>query len=264
MQREPLFIIKIGGHVIDDGSQLASFVKEFAALPQKKILVHGGGKIATAIGEKLHIRSVYSDGRRITDDDTLSLVTMVYGGLVNKGIVASLQAHGCNAIGLTGADGNMIPAVKRPVKETDYGWAGDVASEKIPGASWKMLMDNGLVPVVAPLTHDQKGHMLNTNADTIASVLAIALSSLYETHLIFCFEKKGVLEDVNNEETVIKHITPQQYALLKKEGRLFAGILPKIDNAFDAIRKGVQQVIIGDARHLAALISGDSGTNISL
>ena len=263
-EKDKLFVIKIGGNVIDDPEKLDSFLKSFSEIKNKKILVHGGGKIATDLGEKLGIQSKYIDGRRITDNETIDLVTMVYGGLVNKKIVAQLQSFACNAIGLTGADANLLPAQKRVVKEVDYGWVGDIDIHKINSKSWELFLQNGLTPVVAPLTHDSYGHILNTNADTIASVIAVALSSFYQTNLVFCFEKKGVLENVDDENSVINKINETDYLSLKNSNKLFAGILPKIENAFDAMNKGVNEVIIGKADQLSSLIIGDSGTKISL
>lgn len=260
--RGRLFVIKIGGNVIDSEENLAAFLNDFAAVKGNKILIHGGGKIATKIGEQLGIESKYVNGRRITDDGTIDLVTMVYGGLVNKKIVAQLQARGCNAIGLTGADANIIPATKRPVKEIDYGWVGDVNSHQLPAAGCGLFLENALVPVLAPLTHDGQGHILNTNADTIASAVATALSAQYDVRLIYCFEKKGVLEDVNDENSVITLITREKYRQLLAEDKLFAGILPKIDNAFAAIDAGVKEVLIGDAKDL--LQNTESGTKGTL
>ena len=247
---EKLYVIKIGGNVIDDPEALKLFLLNFAAIEGKKILIHGGGKIATKIGEQLGIESKYIDGRRITDDATIDLVTMVYGGLVNKKIVAQLQSLQCNAIGLTGADANIIPATKRLVKEVDYGWVGDVFGGKLKAGNLQLLLEGGLVPVFAPLTHDGQGHMLNTNADTVASALAIALSFYYEVRLIYCFEKKGILENINEEESVIHLIDKRIYQQLLSEQKLFAGILPKIDNAFAAIDAGVKEVLVGDAKDL--------------
>ena len=261
--KEILYIIKIGGNVIDDQGSLQSFLKEFSSISNKKILVHGGGKIATAIGDKLNIQSKYIDGRRITDDETIDLVTMVYGGLVNKKIVATLQSLQCNAIGLSGADANALPAKKRPVKTIDYGWVGDVNVAHINAATWQLFIDNNLVPVVAPLTHDERGHMLNTNADTMAAVLSVALSKLYRVQLIYCFEKDGVLSDVNNETSVITELQANVYDKLRLEKKLFAGILPKIDNAFDAVNNGVDKVVIGNSNDLLQLVKGESGTKIN-
>ncbi len=252
---EKLFIIKIGGNVIDDDLMLHSFLQNFALIEGKKILVHGGGKIASKIGEQLGIEANYVDGRRITDAATIDLVTMVYGGLINKKIVAKLQSLHCNAIGLTGADANIIPAVKRPVKEIDYGFVGDINSSQLAVDSrwlsgWQLFLDNDLVPVVAPLTHDGNGQILNTNADTIASALAVALSKLYDVRLIYCFEKKGVLENIADDNSVINLITKEKYRQLIIGKKLADGILPKIDNAFAAIDNGVSEVLIGDANDL--------------
>src|SRR5215210_1897587 len=247
---ERLFIIKIGGNVIDEEKTLLPFLKDFTATDGKKILIHGGGKIATKIGEQLGIQSKYIEGRRITDDATIDLVTMVYGGLVNKKIVARLQSFDCNAIGLTGADGNIIPALKRPVRDIDFGWVGDVESGKLKSENLKLLLEGGFVPVFAPLTHDGHGNILNTNADTVASSLAVALSEYYEVRLIYCFEKKGILENVDDDNTVINLINKPIYQQLLSEQKLFAGILPKIDNAFAAIDAGVKEVLVGDAKDL--------------
>ena len=252
---EQLFVIKIGGNVIDSEKNLSAFLDDVANIKGKKILIHGGGKIATRIGEQLGIAPNYTNGRRITDAATIDLVTMVYGGLVNKKIIAQLQAKGCNAIGLTGADANIIPAEKRPVKEIDYGFVGDVKENKINTAILTSLLENSLVPVFAPLTHDEKGQVLNTNADTIASSLAVALSEKYQVRLIYCFEKKGVLENVADDNSVITLITKDIYKYLLEQHKLFDGILPKIDNAFAAIDNGVQEVIIGDARDISVNVT---------
>jgi len=252
---ERLFVIKIGGNVIDSEKNLSAFLDDVANIKGKKILIHGGGKIATRIGEQLGIAPNYTNGRRITDAATIDLVTMVYGGLVNKKIIAQLQAKGCNAIGLTGADANIIPAEKRPVKEIDYGFVGDVKENKINTAILTSLLENSLVPVFAPLTHDEKGQVLNTNADTIASSLAVALSEKYQVRLIYCFEKKGVLENVADDNSVITLITKDIYKYLLEQHKLFDGILPKIDNAFAAIGNGVQEVIIGDARDISVNVT---------
>ena len=261
---DKLFIIKIGGNVIDNAEALQKFLAAFAAVPSPKILVHGGGKIATRLGDQLGIVSKYTDGRRITDDDTIDLVTMVYGGLVNKKIVAQLQSLGCNAMGITGADANLLPAEKRPVKDIDFGWVGDVTTGNIPAGRWQLLLSNGIVPVLAPLTHDGSGHILNTNADTMAASIAIALSSIYSTRLVYCFEKKGVLEFVEDENSVIRNITKATYAQLKSAQKLFAGILPKLDNAFAAIDAGVHEVLIGHADDLLQNItSTTTGTLIT-
>lgn len=255
-------VIKIGGNIIDNDSQLQSFLESFAAVAGKKILIHGGGKIATRIGDQLGIESKYVDGRRITDAATLDVVTMVYGGLVNKKIVASLQTMGCNAIGITGADANLVPANKRPVKEVDFGFVGDVKSEQLPVSTWQQLLEIGLTPVVAPLTHDGKGSILNTNADTMAQEIAKALGKVYSVSLIYSFEKPGVLLDVNDDNSVINKLNPTSYQQLKSEQKIFAGMIPKLDNAFSALNAGVSKVIIGDAAKLDQLIAGTSGTTI--
>lgn len=257
-----LTVIKIGGNVIDNEEKLASFVHAFAQLSGHKILVHGGGKIATEIGKKLGIEPQYVQGRRVTDTATLQLVTMVYGGMINKHIVALLQSNGCNAIGLTGADANIIPAVKRPVKEVDYGFVGDVRSKDVRDDVLKGLVDLGLTLVLAPLTHDGKGNMLNTNADTIAQEVAQSLSSQLPIQLIYCFEKKGVLMDASNDESVITTITVNDFEDLKQKGIVSDGMIPKLENAFAAISKGVKKVIIGHADELPNLVNGTAGTSI--
>lgn len=258
-----LYIIKIGGNIIDDETKLSSFLKSFAQVKGKKILVHGGGKVATKIGEQLGIESNYVDGRRITDAATIDLVTMVYGGLINKKIVARLQAYNCNAIGVTGADGNLVPATKRPVKEIDYGFVGDVTSLNLSIKAWQIFLDNNLVPVVAPLTHDGKGQILNTNADTMAQEIAKELSSIYQVSLIYSFEKSGVLLDANDDRTAINKLNKEYYVELKEDQKIFAGMIPKLDNAFSALDNGVMKVIIGNAEKLNELITGTSGTTIS-
>ncbi|AWO00505.1 acetylglutamate kinase [Chitinophaga alhagiae] len=242
-----VYVIKVGGNVIDNAVLLDKFLADFAAVPGKKILIHGGGKIATRVGDKLGIESRYVNGRRITDADTIDVVTMVYGGLVNKQIVAKLQAKGCNAIGLTGADANIIPAVKRPVKEIDYGFVGDIPAGNVEAAPIQLLLDAGLTPVFSPLTHNGEGQILNTNADTIASSLAVALGAHYPVRLIYCFEKKGVLRNVEDDDSVINLINRDNYQTLLAEGALADGILPKLENAFAAIDNGVKEVLIGHA-----------------
>jgi acetylglutamate kinase len=260
---EKLFVIKVGGNVIDEDTSLQAFLKDFAQIKAAKLLIHGGGKIATKLGDKLGIESKYVNGRRITDEATIDLVTMVYGGLVNKKVVAKLQALNCNAIGLTGADANIIPATKRPVKEIDYGFVGDVDASQFSIDNLQLLIGAGLTPVIAPLTHDGKGQMLNTNADTIASTLAVGLAKKYDVRLIYCFEKKGVLENVEDENSVINLITKEKYQRLLDDKKLFDGIIPKIDNAFDAINAGVKEVLIGDAKDLLKNVTDEvNGTLI--
>ncbi len=255
---EKLFVIKIGGNVVDDAASLNLFLRKFSAVDACKILVHGGGKIATSIGKKLGIEPNYINGRRITDEATIDLVTMVYAGLINKKLVAALQSLHCNAIGLTGADANIIPATKRPVAEIDYGFVGDIKNESVAVNNLQAFLENNLVPVVAPLTHDGQGQILNTNADTIASALAIALSKQYDVRLIYCFEKKGVLENIEDESSVIQLINKEKYQQLLSDKKLADGILPKIENAFAAINSGVQEVLIGYADDLLQNITTDT------
>lgn len=244
-----LFIIKIGGNVLDHPAGLEKFLQDFATIKEPKILIHGGGKIATNIGNQLGIESNYINGRRITDAATLDLVTMVYGGLVNKQIVAILQKLGCNALGLTGADANMIKAVKRPVKDVDYGYVGDIRPESVNTSLLFFLLKQNTVPVFAPLTHAD-GKMLNTNADTIASVLAVAMSKHFDVRLVFCFEKKGVLKDINDLDSVIHHLPRKLYEDLLGKKAFADGILPKLENAYAAINAGVKEVLIGEAGDL--------------
>ncbi len=244
-----LYVTKIGGNVLDDDEALNRFLKDFASIQAPKILIHGGGALATKIGNRLGIESKYINGRRITDRETLDLVTMVYGGLINKQIVAHLQQWGCNALGVTGADGNMIKATRRPVKDVDFGHVGDITPDSVNSTLLYFLLKQNVVPVFAPLTYAE-GMMLNTNADTIASMLAISLSKHFDVRLIFCFEKKGVLRDVKDETTVIRNLNETEYQRLLTEGAFADGILPKLENAFWAIRSGVKEVLIGQASDL--------------
>jgi acetylglutamate kinase len=257
---EKLYVIKIGGNVIDDEHKLAAFIKDYAAIGEKKILVHGGGKLATTIAARLNIPQQMIDGRRITDAETLRIVTMVYAGLINKNIVAQLQANNCNAIGITGADGNAILAHKRVAKDFDYGFAGDVDS--VNETFLDHILQQDMSPVMAPITHDGRGQLLNTNADTIAQETAKALSTLYKVHLLYSFEKAGVLLNAEDEASVIPVIDADRYTMLKDKGLVFAGMIPKLDNAFAALHSGVKQVLIGKAEELHALVAGTSGTSI--
>lgn len=259
---DTVYIIKIGGNIIDNEAALQSFLQQFATVPGKKILVHGGGKLATQMAERLGIDQQLVDGRRITDAETLKIVTMVYAGYINKNIVAQLQSHGVNAIGLTGADGNMILAHKRRHPITDYGFVGDIDS--VNAAFITGLLDQDMTIIAAPVTHDKNGQLLNTNADTIAQELATALGERYAVQLVYCFEKKGVLLDTNDENSVIPKIDSAGYAELKSKQLIFAGMIPKLDNAFAALQKGVKQVIIGNAGELDRLINGSGGTAIQL
>jgi len=261
---DKLYVIKIGGNVIDDEFALNALIKQFAALEGKKILVHGGGKLATRLAEKMDIPQQLVDGRRITDAETLKIVTMVYAGLINKTIVAKLQSCGCNAVGLSGADGDLVNAHKRQHPTMDFGYVGDV--DRINAAFVTTLLEQPLALVISPITHDAKGQLLNTNADTIAQEIAKAMSGSYETTLIYTFEKEGVLLDVNEPSSVIPKIGRAYYKELKEpvngESRIFAGMIPKLDNAFVAIDKGVKEVLIGKAEKLQELIAGTAGTTI--
>lgn len=269
-----LTIIKIGGNVIDNSEKLQEFLKAFADIKGNKILVHGGGKMATKLAAEMNIAAEMIDGRRITDIETLRIVTMVYAGLISKNLVAQLQMHGCNALGLSGADGNLITAKKRPIqkltskldgsiKEIDFGFVGDLDGNSIGNENLAKLIDNGFIPVFSAITHDGESQLLNTNADTVASALAVAMAKHYETSLVYCFEKKGVLVDVNDEDTVIREINPVYYEELKSKGIVADGMLPKLHNAFDAINKGVSAVYIGKADDLDELESqGLFGTRL--
>lgn len=255
-----LYIIKIGGNIIDDEKKLSSFLNEFASIDDNKILVHGGGKSATTLAEQLNIPQQVVEGRRITDAETLKVVTMVYAGFINKNIVAKLQANNCNAMGLCGADGDSILAHKRKHPVMDYGFVGDV--DAINSDLITNLLQKNITPVFAPITHDQQGQLLNTNADTIAQELAKGLSNQFEVTLIYAFEKSGVLLDANDDNTVIPVITASSYKELTAGQKIFAGMVPKLDNAFSALKSGVSKVIIGRADRLFDLINGTSGTSI--
>lgn len=254
--KEKLTIVKVGGKIVEEADTLSQLLADFSAIPGYKLLVHGGGRSATKIAAQLGIESKMVDGRRITDAETLKVVTMVYGGLVNKNIVAGLQAKGVNAVGLTGADMNVIRSVKRPVKEIDYGYVGDV--KHVDAEVLVSLISRGVVPVMAPLTHDGEGNMLNTNADTIAGEAAKALAEAFDVTLIYCFEKKGVLRDAEDEDSVIPVITPDLFKKYVDEGVIQGGMIPKLENSFSAVEAGVSQVVIT----LASAIDGKSGTII--
>ena len=243
--------------MVEDELQLSQLLRDFSAIEGRKVLVHGGGRKATKMAERLGIETKMVNGRRITDTDMLEVVTMVYGGLVNKNLVARLQANGVNAIGLTGADANAICSHKRPLKEgVDYGWVGDVDS--VAYETLGQLIEAGITPVMAPLTHDGEGHILNTNADTIASETAKGLAHLYDVTLIFSFEKKGVLSNPDDDESVIPTITHEDFGRYKADGTISGGMLPKIENALSAVDAGVGRVIIT----LATAIDGQHGTAI--
>lgn len=258
---DKLYVIKIGGNIIDDEVKLASFLKEFAALDAKKILVHGGGKLATRLAEKLGIEQQLVDGRRITDAETLKIVTMVYAGYINKNIVAALQSSHCNAMGLCGADGDAILAHKRQHPVLDYGFVGDV--DAINKELISILLEKNISIVFAPITHDRQGQLLNTNADTIAQEIAKAMGGIYNVQLIYSFEKSGVLLNADDDTTVIATLAPVYYQQLKAKNKIFAGMIPKLDNAFAALNSGVNKVIIGKAEDLGKLIEGTAGTTIT-
>ena len=248
MSKEKLAIIKIGGNIIEDDISLDAFLKIFSNLEGKKILVHGGGKRATQMSSRLGISSKMIDGRRITDAETLEVITMVYGGLVNKNIVAKLQALKINAIGLSGADANSIQATKRPVSTIDYGFAGDV--DKIASNAVDALIKSDFTPVFCGITHDGNGQLLNTNADTIASALAIGMSNIYETSIYYCFELNGVLRDLKDKSSVIKQINSKAYKTLLEDGIIADGMLPKLENCFEALKSGAFKVYMGNTAML--------------
>ena len=254
---EKLTVIKVGGKIVEEPETLSRLLADFSALPGYKVLVHGGGRSATKLAAELGIESRMVNGRRITDADMLKVVTMVYGGLVNKNIVAGLQAKGVNAMGLTGADMDVMRSVKRPVKDVDYGFVGDV--KQVNADLLAGLIRQGVVPVMAPLTHDGEGHLLNTNADTIAGETAKALARHFEVTLVFCFEKKGVLRDADDDDSVIPVITPDLFRRYVDEGVIQGGMIPKLENSFSAVEAGVRQVIIT----LATALDGRSGTVIN-
>ena len=250
--KESLSIIKIGGNVVDNPDALKSFLNDLNKLEGRKLLVHGGGVMASKMAKELGIETKMIDGRRVTDADTLRTVTMVYAGWINKSIVSALQAIGCNAIGLSGADANTIPSVRRSPEPIDFGYVGDPNPNKINDKFISQLVESGLTPVFCAITHDEKGALLNTNADTVATTLAAAMSKRYKTTLYYCFEKEGVLRDIDNPESLIKTITKEEAEALKIEGVIAGGMIPKIDNSFKAIDGGVSEVVILHADNLLA------------
>ena len=254
--KKKLTLIKVGGQIVEEPETLKALLADFSKIEGCKVLVHGGGRAATRIASQLGIESKMVNGRRVTDAPMLDVVTMVYGGLVNKKIVAGLQSLGVNALGLTGADMNYMRSDKRPVKEVDYGFVGDV--KKVNSDLLADLISKGIVPVLAPLTHDGKGNMLNTNADTIAGEAAKALAMHFDVTLMYCFEKKGVLRDANDEESVIPLITKADFEKYVADGTVQGGMIPKLENAFDALQSGVKEVIITRSDE----IGKNSGTTI--
>lgn len=254
--KEKLTIIKVGGKIVEEEASLRQLLTDFSAIPGAKILVHGGGRSATKIAAQLGVETKMIGGRRVTDRQMLDIVTMVYGGLVNKNVVARLQAQGVNALGLTGADMNVIRSHKRPVKDVDYGFVGDV--DEVDGELLADLIRKGIVPVMAPLTHDGQGQLLNTNADTIAGETAKAMARFFDVTLMYCFEKKGVLRDADDDESVIPHINEAEFQRYVEDGTIQGGMIPKLENSFDALHAGVAKVVIT----LASAIDGTSGTII--
>ncbi|GAB3703942.1 acetylglutamate kinase [Spirosoma flavus] len=255
-----LTVVKIGGNVIDDATALKRFLTAFASLRGAKILIHGGGKIATQVADKLGIQTTMVDGRRITDQPMLDVVTMVYGGLVNKQIVAKLQALDTNAIGLTGADGSTVLARKRLVKDIDYGMVGDI--EEVDSGQIQFFLRQDLTPVFAPITYNKSGDLLNTNADTMASAVAVDMTKHNDVTLVYCFEKKGVLKDPADDNSVINELTPSLYADYKAAGAINKGMIPKLDNAFKALENGVSKVIICHADELTTALEQGAGTTL--
>ncbi|MDB5228525.1 MAG: N-acetylglutamate kinase [Bacteroidota bacterium] len=253
---ETILVIKIGGNVIDDEEALSGFLIDFSKIKEQKILVHGGGKIATELSKKLNIEPVIIDGRRITDQAALDIVTMVYGGLINRKIVAQLQSLHCNAIGLTGADANLISAHKRIHPQIDFGFVGDI--DKINGELLLDLLDKNISPVIAPLTHDKNGNILNTNADTIAAEIAIELSKTKKIIFIYCFEKAGLLADIENEETVINAVKLEEIEQLKEKQIITGGMVPKVENITNALKKGVEKVILCNAKNVSSILAGNT------
>lgn len=255
--KEKVTVVKVGGAVVEDEAQLSRLLKDFSGIQGRKVLVHGGGRRATQVAAQLGIETQMVNGRRITDEHMLSVVTMVYGGLVNKSLVARLQANGVNALGLTGADMDVIRSHKRPLKDgVDFGFVGDV--DRVDGESLQAVIERGVTPVMAPLTHDGQGHILNTNADTIASETAKALASFYDVTLIYCFEKRGVLADPADDDSVIPTITRQDFDRYVADGTVAGGMIPKLENALAAVDAGVDKVIITQA----TAIDGTQGTVI--
>lgn len=246
--KQPLSIIKIGGNIIDNPTELSQFLADFSKIEGNKILVHGGGKSATKMAQSIGLVPQMIDGRRITDQPMLNVVVMIYAGEINKNVVAQLQANNTNAMGFSGADGNLIQSTKRNHPTIDYGFVGDV--QKVNTPLLETLISNGIIPVFCAITHDKNGQLLNTNADTIASELAIATSKVFEVTLNYCFEKPGVLFDAEDDSSVIENINHELYAKLKAEGKIHSGMIPKLDNCYNSLSKGVQKIKIGHHRML--------------
>jgi acetylglutamate kinase len=258
---QQLTIIKIGGNIIDDAQQLSRFLTDSTRIDGAKIIIHGGGKLATSMSATLGIPTQMIDGRRITDAETLKIVTMVYAGWINKSITAELNSLGVLAVGICGADGESIPAMKRPVGDIDYGFVGDILPDSVNLPFFQLLINGGFTPVVAPITADGK-QLLNTNADTIAASIAISLSKYYQTQLLYCFEKNGVLTDIDNPQSALPYLDEHTFLSLKQSGAIAKGMIPKLENAFAAMRGGVQAASIGHANSLIDILNNLSGTHI--
>ena len=256
----PLYIIKIGGEVIDSDIDLPIFLRQFSEIKERKILIHGGGKLATTLAKQLNIPQTLIEGRRITDEKSLEIVTMVYAGLINKKLVAQLQALATNAFGLSGTDGNLIECKKREIGSIDYGFVGDIVS--LNTNLLIQFIEQDITPVICPITHNKKGQLFNTNADSITNYIAAALLNYYNIHLIYCFDKKGVLLDLKNENSLIKQMDFTNYQNLKIQSIIHSGMIPKLDNAFEAKKKGIQKVYLGKAIDLSNLINNSTGTEI--
>lgn len=256
-----LSIFKIGGNVLDKEEEKTAFLERFSELKNPKILIHGGGKIASHLGKKLGITPKMHEGRRITDRETLDVVVQVYAGLINKGLVAQLQALSCNALGLSGADGNLLPAIKRPVSTIDYGWVGDLLTDKINASLLERLLQDGYTPVIAPLSHDGQGHLLNTNADTIASSVAMAMVEKMDVSLTYVFEQPGVMRNLQDPESIIPYINRASTQTLIEEGIIAQGMLPKIQTALNCVDAGVKEVRIVSSKEFN---KPSTGTRISL
>ena len=259
---ETLHIIKIGGNVIDDAELLSDFIKDFAAISGPKILVHGGGKLATQLAGRLGVKQTLIGGRRVTDAETLEIAVMVYAGYINKTVVARLQAQQCMAIGFCGADGNLVKSKKRAPSEIDFGFVGDIEEDGVNREQFLDFLYAGITPVISPITHDGAGNLLNTNADSMVTEIAVALKSHFNIKLIYCFEKSGVLTDVTNESSYIPSLCKLQYTDLKTNGKVSEGMIPKLDNGFRALESGVSQVVICHARAIKDKFNSITGTKL--
>jgi acetylglutamate kinase len=261
-QMKTLYVIKIGGNVIDDESNIASFLNIFKEIEIPKLLVHGGGKLATNLAEQLQIPQQIIEGRRVTDEETLKVVTMVYAGYINKQLVALLQSADCPAIGLSGVDANLVKAHRRQKGDTDFGFVGDIDEVNI--SFLQTCIQSNLIPVIAPITHDKKGQLLNTNADTIAKYIAVAMTEYYQVKLIYCFEKEGVLQNFEMESSCIDLLDFNEFQRMKQDRSLHSGMIPKLDMAFKALENGVDSVSIGKWEDLTDLVKGKKGTRLKM